>query len=381
MLVALVILLSFIGILAVIVAAVLWYTPSPKEAVTNQGGYERSTLPQERTPDATPLHVKQQGPALVERISFRQFVGIVDRAFQVGIIGETGSGKTSLAQALMRAISGLLYVLDPNFEQGKWPGLDVVTTDDDDGYAPMDAGIQNVFSEMRDRVVRKRKHGPDAVGPRLNVFWDEINDHMEESSISGDILRRMVKRSRNYNIKLFIFPHSKRVKDLNMEGRGDTATNLMWVYLGDQARAFLAAQVRSKKINEGEYRDMVVRERLCVVEWAGKVFDVDTSTVLQEASGPSLADRQWVPETTRETPQEVGTFKIDHVMAAYLLGRNEERRKNDPGVPALGGRTIDKAINGKSGGRSSKDYGTALDAVRAVVGVMHNEGDADGTQG
>lgn len=379
---ALIIVLLFFGTLVSAIAWVLWSWPTkatggerPKEAVDTQS--------QRKAPSTTKESPEIQSQSRIVSIGWDRFVGIIDRAFHVAIIGETGSGKTTMAEAVMRSIDGRLFVLDPNHEPGKWGGIDAVTTDDEDGYGPLDDGARAVFAEMRDRVIRKRRGEP--ASERLNVFWDEVNDHMEESKDAGVILRRLVKRGRSYAMKVFIFPQSKRVASLGLEGHGDTVMNLAWVYLGDQARGVLAGLLRNRIIDQGGYDWLVSEQYLAVVEYAGVWYSVDVSSLPRLAQGPSLADRQWVPPV-RESPetQSHSGITLAAVQAAYILGQWKERKSKDASTPELSGRALDEAITGKKGGRSSVEWGKTLANVRAMLADSaswsHQE-DNDGAQG
>lgn len=193
------------------------------------------TAPQLRAPlivDQAPAEPAQTPPG-VRRAPWHILRQIVAEYPHIALKGPTGGGKTFLAHALLADREGQFVIIDPDWEQGKWSSLPVITTDDDDGFSPIEEALQGLLVEMKRRVVAARTGQPKP--PMLTIVWDEIPECMEECKTAGEVLRRILRRGRKYNMRLLALSQSDRVKAWGVAGQGDALDNLLWIHLGGSA--------------------------------------------------------------------------------------------------------------------------------------------------
>lgn len=210
----------------------------------------------------------------------------------IGIIGDTGAGKTTTGEAIIRLLTGEAFVADPKWWRGKWGGLPAAGLDDNAGYGQIDAGLRAVFAEFNRRRIHKRDN-PDAVFPDLWLIWDEINDTMEELPDAGVPLRRLLRVGREYNVHVLFFPQSDRVGALGLEGHGDAVKNVLWMYLGNDARDIVKRLIKNGKISAAYGQQIIELERPAVVGHAGEFYAVGLSAAPALAKQPLTGLRGW----------------------------------------------------------------------------------------
>jgi hypothetical protein len=279
-----------------------------------------------------------QSRAGFEAISLRDTVELIKKAHHVAILCGTGDGKTWFGEACLRLLSNeeQFCVIDPNWTPSKWVGVPVVTTDEHDGFAPILKALQGIQAEARRRKLST--WNKEDIGPTLNIFWDEVNETMEEVTTAGNYLRRWLRRVRYLNMKLWIFPQSERVGALGLDGHGDAKKNLLWFYLGSDAVAKVQWLSSKGRASAEMVRWTMEQEWPCVVEFQGGFYAVDRSEVptLVAQDIPSVSSRAWVP-TGATTKQDLSD-DLDLGVSAEDLELIELKSRGDQGVP------VNKAI-------------------------------------
>jgi hypothetical protein len=84
-------------------------------------------------------------------IPWRQWRVWVVKAHHLFIVGNTDSGKTTLARALLPGKKGVILVVDPKNRPGKWGGIAAIGLDDDAEYTQIEQALQMVLAELRQR--------------------------------------------------------------------------------------------------------------------------------------------------------------------------------------------------------------------------------------
>ncbi len=248
---------------------------------------------------------------------------LIQVAPHIGIIGKTGDGKTTTGEAIIRLLHGEAFVVDPKWWRGKWGGLAAAGIDDDAGYGQIAIGLRTVFAEFNRRRIYKRDN-PEATFTDLWLIWDEINDTMEELPDAGVPLRRLLRVGREYNVHVLFFPQSDRVGALGLDGHGDAVDNVLWIYLGADARKVVNRLVSDKKLDSVTAKSILGLSRPCVVAHGGQHYAVDVSRAVSLAQGPLTLLGSWnvpVPSSAMEKTAEstLGTAELPAVRQSPKL--------------------------------------------------------------
>lgn len=228
------------------------------------------------------------------------WIKLVDRVAHLAILGPTDSGKTTLAEAVLRMLlerSGdrKTVIIDPKWKQQsppKWGGLPAAMLDEAGGYTAVERVLQQLLDEFRARVKRLQQGQP--LGDDIIIIWDEINDAMEEiGKMAGQILRRGLRIWREYRLKLIIFPQSDLVEALGLSGHGDARQNLLWIYLMEAALEKARELERQKVVDATFVHVLMQQERPAIMVWMKRAFIIDTSAALALAALPIAPERAW----------------------------------------------------------------------------------------
>ena len=256
------------------------YAPTPPRSI------------QSPPPAANAAHGSLLHPSPVRRITVVNLASLVQTTPHIAVLGDTGSGKTWMAEALVRLLDGKVAILDPKWRAGKWGNLHAIPIDDEGAYSLISAALRTLWGEFRSRIVAQKQDSKARHEP-LWIVWDEINDLMEEDKQAGTYLRRWLRLGREYNVHVMFFPQSDRVEALGLSGHGDARKNVLWIYLGDDARAVVNRLSRDKAVS-GEYAAAFCRQAFpALVEFRGEWIAVDRSAVPEILTWPVAPDRAW----------------------------------------------------------------------------------------
>ncbi len=250
--------------------------------------FKRTAVPHHLAQGATSQEAPKLRLAPLEAVVSQ----LIQSAPHIGIIGKTGDGKTTTGEAIIRLLHGEAFVVDPKWWRGKWGGLAAVGIDDDAGYSQIATGLRAVFAEFNRRRIYKRDN-PNATFTDLWLIWDEINDTMEEIADAGVPLRRLLRVGREYNVHVLFFPQSDRVGALGLDGHGDAVDNVLWVYLGADARKVVNRLVADKKMDTANAQYILGLARPCVVAHRGQHYAVDVSNAVALAQGHLTTMSSW----------------------------------------------------------------------------------------
>jgi len=183
-------------------------------------------------PDSTPSMVLSAAPAGALPIgSVAAALNIyVDPQPHALIIGPTGSGKTTFTRALLARRSGRVAVLTPKPDPSDWPGVPIVTIDDDGRFSELTRAFVQLDREVRQRLVAtKRGQLP---GDMLTIVCDDWPVLASECGRPASDLFKMVGRlGRSLGVRLVVLSQSERVKSLGLEGEGDAKDNFVKIVL------------------------------------------------------------------------------------------------------------------------------------------------------
>lgn len=266
-------------------------------------------LPNVRHEPAKPVATSTASPASIASpgafhlLPYVNWHAMTECVPHVAIHGPTGAGKTVMAQALTADRPGHVLIIDPNWEPGAWGGLPVITTTDTDDFAPVEIALTALLSEMSRRAAAfKRGETSDA----LTIIWDEVPECVEMCPSAGEVLRRLARRARKYQMRLVILTQSNRVKALGLEGQGDALDNFCWLTLGDAAREVAQGLISRKLASADLVADFIKLPHPALIEYRGKHKAIETSGLLDLAKRPIDPSRCFVlPETKPQQPETV----------------------------------------------------------------------------
>lgn len=205
------------------------------------------------------------------------------------IVGETGSGKTTLAQALVAARSGYVAILDPKWRPGKWGGAPVVPIDDDGEYRGIEQALQAILHELQIRLTAL-KQGQDDFAP-LTIVIEELPTVVDECPTARKVVLRLGQLGRELQIHVIGLSQGYGVEDLGLKGRADNKANFGTIRLG-------AAAIKVS-------REAAQQTRPAVLEHRGNWRMLDTRELTRLAERP-IDPTRWYDPTVPAEPVRGG---------------------------------------------------------------------------
>ena len=222
-----------------------------------------------------------QPPAILQTEAWFRLVNHrPDQAPHLVVVGPTGSGKTTLVTGLLHDRPGQVVILTPKPDDA-WGSLPFITIDDDGSFTTAAQVFSALLVEVKRRLVAsKRKHDP---GPPLNVVIDDFPALRDVCPDADTMFLLVARLGRSLRVRLIILSYSGQVKELGLEGRGESREHFLWLRLDRQRRASLT--------------------------WDDTAHQLDSSLVVALAQRPLDADRVWVvpPAPTTASEREIGT--------------------------------------------------------------------------
>lgn len=152
------------------------------------------------------------------------------------LLGDTGSGKSHLADRLIRFLEGYSLVITPKKHPKAFKGLPVVGLpyNSKEIYRTVTSLVQL----MVDREIEMNATGEDNLTP-VNVLLDELPVAIADCKDEGlDLLKplkKLIRAGRSSRIRLIILAQGQEVKTLGIEGEGSLRDCLTYLYLGEFA--------------------------------------------------------------------------------------------------------------------------------------------------
>lgn len=227
-----------------------------------------------------PLDATQASTAALGGILRGWFDLLVKDAVHILIVGETNSGKSTAAKAILsaRAARGeQVIILDPHAQPSSWAGLPAIGGGRN--YQAIEAALKELQRELDSRFAEYSQN--DNYKPtRLNIFIDEIPSIASKCESWQEFFTTLSCEARKVNMSLICLTQSRLVDILGIKGRGDIRDNFVELLLGDKA---------IKVIPEAAQQT-----RPAVLDHSGKVSMVDTAQL------PALGNRSVEPSVLWE---------------------------------------------------------------------------------
>ena len=259
----------------------------------------------------------------------------IAKADNIAVIGQKGSGKTTVLLTLMAIRDGEHIVVDPHNAPGKWPAAHVVGGGRDYGAIKnallnLDAALNQRYGELNRGEVLEGQF------PRRTLVTDEFRSIATNIPTSrdergaGDYLLDRIAEGRKVGECALLAAHNDTVDALGIRGNADMKTCFDFIiYTGGLA----VKRYQARESVTGEMLDELRREERPFVVWKTDtdewfVLDYDLAPVTQVSSISSV-----VPGGSQE-PVPVETVKIAGSGLGNQYGTSTEPVPGTDGIDA-----------------------------------------------
>lgn len=154
--------------------------------------------------------------------------GVMDEAVGIAILGNSGSGKSSVARYIIGLMGQVqILVLDPH-DDGGWGDLPVVAS-----FEGICEQLELLLGELDNRRTQKRAGQPLAPVAVVCDEWPSIRLFCAQKGldVADRYLLRMGSEARKYEMLNIFCSQSGNVKALGLEGKGDFLENYLLIRL------------------------------------------------------------------------------------------------------------------------------------------------------
>jgi ABC-type cobalamin/Fe3+-siderophores transport system ATPase subunit len=238
----------------------------------SEKGYQKWVNKSLLSPKPMPEIESQQSIAVLEASVEVEPISVTEALNKphIMLLGETGSGKSTLVKYLVSQTQSATLVLDSHAAPDDWNNMDVIGMGRD--YKAIGDEVANLVKLMNQRYA-KRSDGQKSFEP-LIVIIDEFPACVANlgKSFTANIML-LVRESRKVSIRLIILAQGSEVKTLGIEGQGAIRECFAMVYLGKFAKnaaKSLHDEQLVKYVN-GLKRPALLDDRVCELPNIGKV--------------------------------------------------------------------------------------------------------------
>ncbi len=153
---------------------------------------------------------------------------------QVMVIGEMGTGKSTLAQYLAYTVGGEVRVYECEGTPDDWQGLTVIGKGEN--WAAIEAGMQADLDDLSNQMKIREQQGDRALeGTEKVIICEEYPELVSKVSSSGEWLERHARRGRKARRFTVLLSQYDRVAAWGLEGKADLAEAFYRIRLGKKA--------------------------------------------------------------------------------------------------------------------------------------------------
>lgn len=155
---------------------------------------------------------------------------------QVMIIGEMGTGKSTLAQYLAYTVGGRVRVYECEGTPTDWQGLEVIGKGED--WGAIELGMLEDLDDLSNQLKLRTERGDGALsGTERVIIAEEYPELVSKVPSSGEWLERHARRGRKARRFTVLLSQYDRVAAWGLDGKSDLADAFFRIRLGKKAQA------------------------------------------------------------------------------------------------------------------------------------------------
>jgi hypothetical protein len=234
---------------------------------------------------------------------------------QVMIIGEMGTGKSTIAQYLAYSVGGSVRVYEPEGTPEDWEGLEVIGKGEN--WEAIKAGMEEDLEDLSNQMKLRNDKGDRALdGSEKVIICEEYLELVNKVDCSGEWLERHARRGRKARRFTILLSQYDRVAAWGLEGKSDLAEAFFRLRLGKKAVSHAKSLKnedlltwlqldRSHCLLDDQpcklpsYREMkAVTQRLSFTSPISPVRTAETT--LEQALQPPITENNQISETVKK---------------------------------------------------------------------------------
>lgn len=162
------------------------------------------------------------------------------------IIGEMGSGKSTIAQYLAYSIGGSVKVYECEGTPTDWQGLEVIGKGED--WESINESMIGDLEDLTNQMQLRMEKGDNAlVGTEKVIICEEYPELVNKVESSGEWLERHARRGRKAKRFTVLLSQYDRVAAWGLEGKADLQEAFYKLRLGKKAVSF-AKQLKNDEL-------------------------------------------------------------------------------------------------------------------------------------
>jgi energy-coupling factor transporter ATP-binding protein EcfA2 len=215
---------------------------------------------------------------------------------QVMILGEMGTGKSTLAQYLAYTVGGQIKVYEPEGTPTDWKGLEVIGKGED--WDAIDEALADDLDDLSNQMKLRTERGDGSLeGTEKCIIAEEFPEIVSKCEHSTEWLERHARRGRKARRFLVLLSQYDRVSAWGMEGKSDLLDCFRRIRLGKKALAH-AKSLKNDPLMEwlkaDRSRALIDDEPLILPPYR------EMKTAI---SRPQLSYQSAIPQTLQLTPE------------------------------------------------------------------------------
>lgn len=259
------------------------------------------------------------------------------------IIGEKGTGKSTLAQYLAYSLGGHIRVYEPEGTPEDWAGLEVIGKGED--WIAIDDGMTRDLEHLSSQMQIRREKGDAALaGSDRCIIGEEYPEIAAKCGASEEWLDRHARRGRKARVRLILLSQYDQMSAWNLEGRSDLLDCFFRLRLGKKAikhatklkRDDLVQWLRSNRSHALLDDDPVIlpeyREMQRVIKAMANGYGMVPPQLLNQYDGTTKNALELPPEATENQgfqPLEAGFSDspkslLERILEAFEAGKSDD---------------------------------------------------------